>query len=156
MASKVKSAQLNVILKEEVSLNGKDYGNRIDLSIGGINEVSQRILTVPTTDPATTILNLSGAVGPGTYSMSDLKYARLTNLDNENFVRLSFISSSAGGTQFNRYDVKLEANKTYIFTNSKLSGSDNGDSFGSFSDFTALKAKADSASVDLEMFIASS
>ena len=156
MASKVKKAQLNVILKEDVSLNGKEYGNRVDLAIGGINEVSQRILTIPTTDPATTILNLSGSVGPGTYSMTNLKYARLTNLDNENFVRLSFISASAAGTHYNRYDVKLEANKTYIFTNSKISGSDNGDGFGSFADFTDLRAKADSAAVDLEMFIASS
>mgnify|MGYP003155691793 CR=1 FL=1 len=31
MASKVKKAQLNVILKEEVSLNGKDYGNRFEI-----------------------------------------------------------------------------------------------------------------------------
>ena len=85
-----------------------------------------------------------------------MKYARLTNLDNENFVRLSFISASAGGTHYNRYDVKLEANNTYIFTNSKISGSGEGDSFGSFSDFTDLRAKADTSSVDLEMFIASS
>ena len=155
MASKVKAAQLTVVIREEVKLNGRDYGNRNEIEVGGVNEISQRIMTVPTTDPSTTILKLSGSVGPGTYSMSDIKYARLTNLDNQNFVRLSFISSSAGGTDYNRYDVKLEAEQSYIFTNSKMSGSDNGDSFSSFADFTHLKGKADTAAVDIEIFMAS-
>ena len=104
----------------------------------------------------TTLLNLSGSVGAGTYGIDSLKYVRITNLDNKNFVRLSFISSSAAAVDYNRYDVRLDARQSYIFTNSKISGSGEGDAFGAYGNFTSLKAKANSATVDLELFIASS
>ncbi len=155
MASTISNAKLTVILKEEVKLNNQDYGNRNSVEISGVNEVSQRILSVPTND-TTSILILSDSVGAGTFGISSIKYARLTNLDNSNFVRLTFVSSSASSTDYNRFDVRLDARQSYIFTNAKISGSDNGDTHGSFVDFTSLKAKADTASVDLELFLASS
>ena len=155
MASTVSKAKLTVILKEEVKLKNQTYGNRNAVEVGGVNEVSQRIITVPTAD-TTTLIKLSGSVGAGTYALSSLKYGRITNLDNKNYVRLSFISGSSGGTNYNQYDVRLDARQSYIFTNSKLSGSAEGDTFGSFVDFTDLKAKANTASVDVELFIASS
>ena len=155
MASTVSKAKLTVILKEEIKLNNNAYGNRNSVEIGSVNEVSQRIFTIPTTD-TTAVLVLSDSVGAGTYGISTIKYGRVTNLDNKNFVRLSFISSSAVPTEFNRYDVRLDARQSYIFTNAKMSGSDNGDSFGSFVNFTSLKAKADTAAVDIELFFASS
>ena len=155
MASTINTSTLTVILKEEVKLNNQTYGNRSSIQIGGINDVSQRIISVPIAD-TTTLLNLSGSVGAGTYGIDSLKYVRVTNLDNTNFVRLSFISSSAAPTDFNRYDVRLDAKQSYLFTNAKLSGSAEGDSFGSFVNFTTLKAKADTATVDLEIFIATS
>lgn len=154
MASTLNSSKLTVILKEKVDLNNQSYGNRNSIEITGINEVSQRVVSVPTTD-TTTLVNLSGSVGAGTYEISSLKYARITNLDNLNYVRLSFVSSSASpASDYNRYDVKLDAGQSYIFTNSKMSGSAEGSSFGSYVDFTSLKAKADTSSVDLELFIA--
>lgn len=154
MASTVKNSKLTVILREKVELNNQTFGNRNSIEIGGINEVNQRIISVPT-DDTTTLMNLSGSVGAGTFSISSLKYARITNLDNENHVRLSFVSSSASpASDHNRYDVRLDAGQSYIFTNSKISGSDSGDSFGTYVDFTSLKAKANTASVDLELFVA--
>ena len=154
MASTLNSAKLTVILKEEVKLNNQTYGNRNTVEIGGVNDVSQRIVSVPVPD-TTTLLNLSGSVGAGTYGIDSLKYVRITNLDNQNYVRLSFISSSAVPTDYNRYDVRLDARQSYIFTNAKMSGSAEGDSFGTYVSFTTLKAKANTATVDLELFIAS-
>ncbi len=149
MASTINNAKLTVILKEQVKLNNNDYGNRNSVEIPGVNEVSQRILSIPTNDN-TSILILSDSIGA-----DNIKYARLTNLDNKNFVRLSFVSGSSG-TDYNRYDVRLDARQSYIFTNSKMSGSAEGDSFGAFVTFTSLTAKADTSTVDLELFLASS
>ncbi len=154
MASTINNAKLTVILKEQVKLNNNDYGNRNSVEIPGVNEVSQRILSIPTNDN-TSILILSDSIGAGTYGVDNIKYARLTNLDNKNFVRLSFVSGSSG-TDYNRYDVRLDARQSYIFTNSKMSGSAEGDSFGAFVTFTSLTAKADTSTVDLELFLASS
>ena len=47
MASTVNAAKLTVILKEEVKLNNQEYGNRNSVEINSINEVSQRVITVP-------------------------------------------------------------------------------------------------------------
>jgi len=148
MSSIFSNATMTVIFQEEVELNSTKYGGRTQFKIGQINEVSQRIVNVPTSQ--TTILQLSASVGPGTYVTSNTKYVRLTNLDNENWVRLTFVSGSA-----NQYDVRLDPRKSYVFTNSKISGSAAGATFNAFSDFDTLKAVANSAAVDVEMFVAS-
>ena len=102
-------------------------------------------------------MGLSSTVGAGTYITSDVQYIRLTNLDNTNFVRLTFVSGSSAdaGAKANRFDLKLEAERSMIFTNASISGSNENLSFSSFSDFTDLKATADTAAVDIELFVAS-
>ena len=155
MATTLDNATLTVQVKEEITLNGRKLGAQNVHEIKSINEVSERILSVPTSQ--VTILGLSSSVGAGTYITSDVKYIRLTNLDNTNFVRLTFVSGSStdDGAKANRFDVKLDAERTMIFTNASMSGSNENLSFSSFSDFTDLKAAADTASVDVELFVAS-
>jgi len=152
MATTLDNATLTVQVREDITLNGRKLGGQNVHKIKSINEVSERVLSVPTTEVK--ILGLSGTVGAGTYVTSDVQYIRLTNLDNANFVRLSFVSGSAG-TVLNRFDVKLEPERTMIFTNASISGSAAGAAFDSFSDFDALKARADTAAVDVELFVAS-
>ena len=148
MSSTITKATLSVVINESVKLNEKEYGARQEVKIKNINEVSQRIVNVPTSQ--VTILQLSSSVGPGTYKTSDLQYLRMTNLDNENWVRLSFSSGSA-----NRFDVKLGALQSYIVTNASISGSAAGDQFGAFVNFDTLKADANTAACDIELFLAS-
>ena len=91
------------------------------------------------------------SAGRGTYSTTALQYIRITNLDDTNFIRITFSSGS-----LNRYDMKLPAERTAIFTSPSISGShvDN-DTFGSFVDFQSMKATADTSTVDIELFVAS-
>lgn len=151
MASKLSSATLTIQIREDITLNGRKLGGINTQEIESVNEVSERILTVPTT--RTKILALSSSAGAGTFVTADLKYIRLTNLDNANFVRLNFVSGSGGNA--NRYEVKLEADRSMVFTNASISGSSVGATFDAFSDFTDLFATADTAEVDVEMFVAS-
>ena len=155
MATTLDNATLTVQVREDITLNNRKLGGQNVHTIQGINEVSERVLSVPTDEVK--ILGLSGTIGAGTYVTSDIQYIRLTNLDNSNFVRLSFISGSSTvtGEKANRFDLKLEAERTMIFTNASISGSNENLSFSSFSNFTDLKAKADTAAVDIELFVAS-
>lgn len=148
MASLVDCATLTLTVNEDVKLNGQQVGSKVVQTISGINEASRRIMTVPTSEVE--ILALSSSAAAGTYVTSNLQYIRVTNLDDTNFVRLTF--SSTGG---NRYDVKLPANRTGMWTSPSISGSDSGASFGSFVDFDSMKAAADTAAVDIELFVAS-
>jgi hypothetical protein len=148
MATLVDDATLTVTVNEDVKLNGQQVGSKIVQTISGINEASRRIFSVPTYE--TEILALSSSAGAGTYVTANMQYIRITNLDDTNFVRLTFSSGS-----LNRYDMKLPAKRTAIFTSPSISGSDAGDSFGSFVDFDSMKASANTAAVDIELFVAS-
>jgi len=148
MATLVDDATLTVTVNEDVKLNGQQVGSKIVQTISGINEASRRIFSVPTYE--TEILALSSSAGAGTYVTANMQYIRITNLDDTNFVRLTFSSGS-----LNRYDMKLPAKRTAIFTSPSISGSDAGDSFGSFVDFDSMKASANTAAVDVELFVAS-
>lgn len=151
MASTISKKKMTVTINESITLGGDDYSSRTQFEISNINEVSKRIFTVPTHQ--VDLMVLSSSAGAGTFSSSSLKYARLTNLDNENFVRLTFTSSSAGSVK-NQVEFKLEPLKSFVFTNDAYSGSDAGDSFGSFASFTNLKGKADSSNCDIEIYVA--
>ncbi len=149
MATKIDDATLTITVNEDIKLNGHQLGSKVIETIGGINEASRRILSVPTSE--TEILALSSSAGAGTYVTTDIQYIRVSNMDDTNFVRLTFSSGT-----LNRYDMKLPANRTAIFTSPSISGShlDN-DTFSSFVDFESMKAAADTAAVDLELFVAS-
>jgi len=148
MATLINDATLTVTVNEDVKLNGQQVGSKIVQAIPGINEASRRIFSVPTYE--TEILALSSSAGAGTYVTANMQYIRITNLDDTNFVRLTFSSGS-----LNRYDMKLPAKRTAIFTSPSISGSDAGNSFGSFVDFDSMKASANTAAVDVEIFVAS-
>ena len=147
MATTVNDAKLTVTVNEDVKLNGHQVGSKIVQEIGGINEASRRVFSVPTHE--TEILALSSSAGAGTYVTADMQYIRISNLDDTNFVRITFSSGS-----LNRYDMKLPAKRTTIFTAASISGSAAGSGFNSFVDFDSMKATADTAAVDVELFVA--
>ena len=154
MTTSIKNSKLTVRITEDITLNGRKLGNTNKHEILDINEVSERILTVPTSE--ITILSASSAVGPGTYMSGAIQYIRLTNLDDTNFVRLTFVSgtNSATGIEANTSNFKLEAQRSMIFTNTSFSGSATDASFDAFSSFSDLKGVANSAAVDVELFVA--
>lgn len=147
MASSIAKKTLTVTVNESVSLGNEDYSSRTQFEIKNINEVSKRIFTIPTHQ--VDVMLLSSSAGAGTFASGSLKYARLTNLDNSNFVRLTFASGSNNQAEF-----KLEPLRTFVFTNDAYSGSAAGGTFDSFASFTNLKGKADTSSCDLEIYIA--
>lgn len=151
MATTNRNGTLTVRVIEEITLNGSRRGTVNKHEIKSINEITERIVSIPTT--TVTIVSASNVVGAGTYVSSSIKYVRLTNLDDTNFVRLSFMSGSS--RESNTSDFKLDPMRSMMFTNTSISGSAHGSPFTAFSDFTDLKATADTSSVDLEIFVAS-
>ena len=146
MASTVDSSTLIVRISEEVELNGKKLGNSNIHKIDSINEVSERIVTALTT--GTVILSLGVAAGAGTFIKDNIRYVRITNLDNENFARLALITD---GTDVH---VKLPALDSFILSTG-LAGAAADGAVVAFDNITSIKAWSDTASVDLELFVAS-
>ena len=148
MASTITSATLKVQIEEDIELNGTKRGSKIVHSFTEIGQIDERIMTVPTYD--VDVLLLSSSAGAGTYKTSTFKYARLTNLDDENYLTISVLSGSSGSKSVQ----KLLPKTSMVLCSSAISGSSEGTAFGAFSDLTAVKASANSSSVDLSLFIA--
>ena len=142
---------MTVTVNESITIGNENYDSRSQFQVAGVNEVSKRIFTVPTHQ--VNVLLLSSSAGAGTYASGSLKYARITNLDNENFIRLTFTSASAGATK-NKCVFKLDPLKSFVFTNDAYSGSGVGTAFDAFQSFTNVKGKADTAACDVEIFVA--
>ena len=155
MASTITSAKLKVTITETIKLKGKDQGATTELTINDINEVSSRIVTVPTSEVE--IVAMSTAVSSGTFVEGDVRYIRITNLDDTNHVSLTFKNEDN-----DEFGVKLDKGQSFIY-NGDMSGGvvDTMEAAaaaitpGTFADLVNITALAETAACDLEVFVAS-
>ena len=155
MTSTLTAATLTVKIHESISLNGKDQGGTTSLSLASINEISKRIVTVTTTEAE--VVAMSTAASTGTYIEGDVRYMRFTNLDDTNHITLTFKNEND-----DEFAVKLDKGQSFIY-NGDISGGvvdtmDAIDGTGltmSLGDLVNVTADADTASCDMEIFVAS-
>lgn len=86
MATTLKKGPLQVSITETYTLNGREHSVTTKTVYEDIRQTSSRIVTVGTNDPQVLAF---GAVAEGTYVAADVRYIRITNLDDENSVILS-------------------------------------------------------------------
>ena len=151
MATTLTAATLTVTVTESISLNGKDQGATNSFTVASINEVYKHIVTATTT--ATTFLKFGTAASAGTLIRADVSYLRITNLDDTNFVTVG-LSDDSADTAY----LKLEKKQSII-----IGGTDEGPEIEIKTDASALSAfasvdslilDADTASCDVEIFVA--
>ena len=89
-------ATLSTKITESVVLNGKERGSEITLDVTSVTEVMHRILTCPANQD-TTVANFHAATNTSDNSLDveNVKYIRLTNLDETNAINLSLQIDSA-------------------------------------------------------------
>ena len=154
MASTISAATLTVKLTEAITLNGTAQGASNTKTFASINEISKRIVTITTTEA--TIATFSAAAGQGTYIAANVRYIRFTNKDDTNFIMLTF--KDEDNTEVR---IKLDAGQSFIYNGDNNGGlvdtmKANGSALASgLADLYDITADADTASCDLEMFIAS-
>ena len=149
MSSTITPANLTVTHTEALTLNGVERGVTNTVTIASINEVDHRIVTVDTS-AARTLFTLGTTVGAGAFINSNVKYIRITNKDNTNFVTLGILDTG-GDTAY----IKLEAGQTFVMYNDDLETNTSGAAWSAWSEIDTFNAQADTSSVDLEIFIAS-
>ena len=155
MTSTLTAAQLTVKITESIDLTGKDQGGSTTLSLSSINEISKRIVTVTTTEAE--VVAMSTSASSGTFIEGDVRYMRFTNLDDTNHITLTFKNEND-----DEFAVKLDKGQSFIY-NGDISGGvvdtmDAIDGSGltvSLGDLVNVTADADTASCDMEIFIAS-
>jgi hypothetical protein len=149
MATTISNATLTVTITEAVTLNGVDQGGTQTQTIANINEVDRRIMTAPTSE--VDILGFDGSSNSmGTFLNSGVKYIRITNLDDTNFITVG-VSDTGSDTFF----VKVEAGQSFLMGNDDLEIHASGGASSTFSQADNISVKADTAAVDIEVFVAS-
>ena len=158
MATTVVNSPLTVSIEERISLNGYEQGSTNNITVADVNEISKRIITITTTE--STIATFSGAVASaGHYVAADVRYIRFTNLDDTNFLTLTFRNQDN-----DEVAIKVDALQSFIWNGDNSNGmtavfnaTQDADAASdtAFGSLTNIQADANSSSCDLEMFIAS-
>ena len=159
-------ANLKVTIREELTLNGYDQGAKNTLTISGINELSKRIVTATTTEAGLLgFLSALSNVGvtankvgylAGILDDGDVRYIRITNLDGSNHITLTFRDEDN-----TEYRMKVDAGHSFIYPGDNSGGVvDTMKAAGSalasgLSDLVDITVDADTASCDVEVYVAS-
>ena len=148
MATTLTASTLNVSIEETITLNGVNHGSFNNYSVPSINEVSRRIVSVPTAvktiaefDPST--------VGPGKFDSDDVRYLRVTNLDNTHYITVG-VKSGTDTAYF-----KVLAGGSFLINDINIDANTGGSAFSAFVRVTGVTAQANTAAVDVELFVAS-
>jgi hypothetical protein len=166
MTSTISASTLTVTIKESIKLKNKEQGSTTTLSIPSINEVSSRIVTATTTEAGLVgFLAALSSVGvtankvgylAGIYDDGDIRYMRFTNLDDTNYITLTFRDED--NTEFR---MKVDAGHSFIYPGDNSGGVvDTMKAAGSalasgLADLVDITVDTDTASCDVEVFIAS-
>ena len=150
MASTITAATLYVTFTESITLGGVKRDSRQALAIPSIGEISNRIMSITNATNGTEIVAISTSAGVGTYDKTAVKYLRITNLDDTNFVVIQFTDSSS-----HHWELKLEAGKSIILGDtSSIDDQADIDNF-SASAIAKIIGLANTAAVDIEVYVAS-
>jgi len=166
MASTITAGTLKVTIRESITLKGKDQGSTTELSISDVNEVSSRIVTATTTEAGLIgFLSALSSVGvtankvgylAGMYDDGDIRYIRITNLDDTNYITLTFRDED--NTEFR---IKVDAGHSFIYPGDNSGGVvDTMKAAGSalasgLADLVDITVDTDTAACDVEVFVAS-
>jgi len=101
-------ATLTIKLTESLTIDGRDYGGSSLATISSIKNVTRRIETITTAEA--TLLSFDTAIAAGTYIPANVAYMRFTNLDDTNYIMLTF-ENSVG----DEVAIKLDSGKSFMW-----------------------------------------
>ncbi len=149
MATTVTAANLTVQIKEEITLNGTAYDQTVTHSISSIGNYMKKIL--PLGASASQLVN-TFATSPrnNEFDIDDLKYIRVTNLDDTDAVIVNFSDSGTATAA-----IEILAGKSVVLFDTDISGNATGNSETATTQLDTLAIYNPNASViDVEIVIA--
>jgi len=157
---------LKVKIQEDIILNNQDYSSKRTLEIENVNEIVKRVVTASTTESGLVgFLSALSNVGvtankvgylAGMFDDGDVRYMRITNLDESNHITLTFRDEDN-----TEYRIKVDAGHSYIYPGDNSGGvvdtmKAGGSALSSgLADLVDITIDADTAACDVEVFVAS-
>lgn len=150
MPSPIQRANLTVNISESITLDGKPWNSEATVVIPNINETDKRIVTAPA-GTEIYLLKFGAVPGPGQYKAADVKYLRITNKDDTNFISVK-VTDDTTSTQV--YFEKILPGQSKVIGNTALYADGAGTAFSAFETASGIAVTANTADVDVEYFIA--
>ena len=150
MTTKITASTLKVDITETITLGGVDKSSGTLLRIASIGEIDNRIMSVTDSSGGTLIFGVATTASGLAHAKGNVKYVRITNLDDANYIILQLTEESS-----HHWELKLEAGKSFVFGD--VTSFDDQADIDNFSATTITKVigKANSAACDIEFYIAS-
>ena len=149
-------ADLVVTISESVTINGSLRGSSNNLTVTGIEDTFERVVTCPhsnTTTIATFNSNIYGSAGA--LDLENCKYIRVTNIDtSDGVIDLAIV------TENTNYQVVMTAGSSHLLCQADTAAigeNDSSPNFPTLEDVTSIQVRprGASANVDVEIFVAS-
>ena len=147
MASTVSPSTATITISEGLTLGGVDRGGSHTRTIENIAEADRRVMTIDSSNEID-LIELNSDNGQGKFIRSSIRYIRITNLDNTNFIRVRFKKSGA-----ETVDVKVDAGATFMLSSGSMDADTGAGAFSAFVDIDNISAQADTADVDIEYVV---
>ncbi len=147
-------ADLTVTINESVTINGALRGSSNALTVTGITDTFERVVTCPhsnTTTIATFNSNVYGSAGA--LDLENCKYIRVTNLSDTAVMDLAIV------TENTNYQVVMTAGTSHLLCQADtaaIAEADTTPNFPTLEDITSIQVRPrDTTDVDVEIFVAS-
>ena len=108
MARSYGTATLTLTVTEAITLNSKDEGQSHVHTIASISDIYRRTLTA-STSLDTSIVTFASLFGVGQFVVGDVKYLRLSNLDDTNHVVFTFTNENS-----DEFALKVDKGQSFI------------------------------------------
>tara|TARA_R110000787_G_scaffold154622_1_gene268370 strand:+ start:642 stop:1097 length:456 start_codon:yes stop_codon:yes gene_type:complete len=146
-------ATLTTTLSESITLNGSLRGSSNAVTITGINDVFERIVTCVHSQ-TTTIATFAASpyTSAGAIDVDDVRYIRVTNLDLEGTIELGVVTTASN------YQVRMTPGTSHILARaneSALGEEDTSPSFGTMENLASLQVRPDGVTYNprIEIFV---
>ena len=159
------SATLITKISEKITLNGNKYDNVVEKRISGISDIFKRIATCPANVDTTIFRSgVSVDVTDSSVDVQDVKYIRVTNLDDTNSVNLNLqidvTESGSGASAANETaTILLEAGHSFLMGTShdSVAAYDTDSSVQTtLHDLESILIDPSANAIDMEILVASS
>lgn len=160
MATTITPAALTVTITESLSLNGEEQGATTVKSISNIKEVYKRIVRCnDDTDCTIATFRTGSHTSDGAIDLENVRYIRVTNLDNANNMNLSLqVSVAENATADGSTTISVGPGESFILHTIHDGVSLDDDAAGvvtALNDLESLLVDPASEDIDVEVFIAS-
>jgi len=147
MATTVTPSTLTVQIKEEITLGGTSYDQTVTNSIADIATYSKRILTI-NAGTSHVVAQFGDTTVNDLYDVQDIKYIRITNLDDTNSIIVTASGDNEAGA------LELNPQESFQMFNGKVSGATAKAAITSVDDIESIYVHNTTGGADIELVIA--